>query len=357
MDSNTHATPGPGGGPPDDGLADLVAAVDGLAAQDLDGLSDVARVERVGAWRRLLDRQEGLWLNELADLDARGAAGAELDQAALSTASWLRSRLRLGAAAARSAVRTARALFGGALPETAAALTAGAISPAHARVIADGTGDLPEHVKLDADPVLVELAGRLDPPQLRRAVTHLRQVADPDGADRQAERHHARRGLWLSPTWEGMIAVNGLLEAEAGSTVLAALEPLARPGDARDDRNGRQRNADALAELCRRALEGGRLPKAGGVRPQLLVTADLDSLRIRSGSLGGEVGWAGPLAPEACRRLACDGTVTRVLVSHQPARCSRAHHRAVHEGGWRLARGPDGRFTATPPQRRPRSAA
>ena len=29
----------------------------------------------------------------------------------------------------------------------------------------------------------------------------------------------------------------------------------------------------------------------------------------------------------------------------------RAHHRAIHEGGWRLARAPDGRLTATPPQR------
>jgi hypothetical protein len=26
----------------------------------------------------------------------------------------------------------------------------------------------------------------------------------------------------------------------------------------------------------------------------------------------------------------------------------RAHHRSVHEGGWQLTRGPDGRFTATP---------
>jgi hypothetical protein len=34
----------------------------------------------------------------------------------------------------------------------------------------------------------------------------------------------------------------------------------------------------------------------------------------------------------------------------------RAHHRAVHEGGWRLARGPDGGFTATPPHRRHRAA-
>ena len=30
----------------------------------------------------------------------------------------------------------------------------------------------------------------------------------------------------------------------------------------------------------------------------------------------------------------------------------RAHHRAVHEGGWRLTRDPDGRLTAIPPHRR-----
>jgi hypothetical protein len=35
----------------------------------------------------------------------------------------------------------------------------------------------------------------------------------------------------------------------------------------------------------------------------------------------------------------------------------RAHHRAVHEGGWRLQHRPDGRLTATPPHRRPRVAA
>jgi hypothetical protein len=223
-----------------------------------------------------------------------------------------------------------------------------------------------------------------------------------------------------------------------------------------------------LAELARRALEGGRLPQAGGVRPQLTVTVDLDSLLGHPGAVGvgGEAGWAGPLAPEACRRLACDGAVTRVLVtrdpnhhpsqrpseqhyrthdpdgdeqppvaSHlsgadalqgrlratiallppalagaptqplevgrtsrvvQPAQrtalavrdggcvfpgCTRplawceahhlrhwlhggptnlanlallcqAHHRAVHEGGWRLHRQPDGRLTTTPPHRR-----
>jgi hypothetical protein len=202
------------------------------------------------------------------------------------------------------------------------------------------------------------------------------------------------------------------------------------------------------------------------VRPQLLVTVDLDSLLGHPGGLGGETGGPVPLDPETCRRLACDGAVTRVLVTrHQtqpghdhdqlghpthhplpdpggdpttdgslaarlraamrrlpptlggaptqplevgrtsrvvtgtqraalvvrdggcgfpgcdrpPGWCEvhhlvhwlhggptnlanlallcRAHHRAVHEGGWRLGRDPDGHLTATPPHRRPRAAA
>jgi hypothetical protein len=171
------------------------------------------------------------------------------------------------------------------------------------------------------------------------------------------------------------------------------------------------------------------------------VTVDLDSL-LGPGGLGGEIGGTDALDPETCRRLACDGAVTRVLVTRHrttdhhpgtddlaaqlrvaarllppalggaptqplevgrstrvvsaaqraalvvrdggcgfpgcdrpPAWCEahhlrhwlqggptdlanlallcRAHHRAVHEGGWRLTRDPDGRLAATPPSRRP----
>jgi hypothetical protein len=116
--------------------------------------------------------------------------------------------------------------------------------------------------------------------------------------------------------------------------VLAALEPLARPTNADDPRSGGQRRADALTELARRTLESGRLPQTGGVRPQLLVTVDLDSL-VGPGGLGGDTGWVGPLDPEACRRLACDGAVTRVLVGRQPT----SHHPAHGPGP---TDGPDG---------------
>jgi Domain of unknown function (DUF222)/HNH endonuclease len=460
MESNTYSTGRT------DRLRALVAELDGLAAQDPDSLADGALAERILVLRRLIDQLDGHWLGELAAVDARGAAGAEKGVQAASTAGWLRARLRMGPGDAHSAVRTSRALFRGPLPATAQALTAGELSPAHARVLAHGTHDLPDQTVVEAEPVLVDAARRLDPPRLRRAVAHLLEVADPDGAEARAQRRHEQRWLRLAPTFAGMVAVDGLLDAEAGQTLLAALEPLARPTNGEDDRSAGQRNADALAELARRTLESGRLPQTGGDRPQLVVTVDLDTLLGCPGAVGGELGGGelgglGPLEPEACRRLACDSAITRVLVTrdrgdHDPATptpgtdelapavpggaeglaarlrtamallpqalggaptqplelgrstrvvsptqrvalgvrdqdcvfpgCDRplswceahhlrhwlhggptdlanlallcrAHHRAVHEGGWRLARHPDGRLTATPPHRRPHTAA
>src|SRR5829696_3366911 len=207
----------------------------------------------------------------------------------------------------------------GPLTATAQALTDGELSVAHAQVVAAGTRPLPDQVTMQAEPVLVEAARRLDPPRLRRLLGHLLQLAHPDGTDRDRARRHARRGLWLASTVEGMVAVDGLLEPEAGQQLMAALEPLARPADATDARSGSHRQADALTELARRHLEAGRLPQTGGVRPQLTVTVDLDSLLGHPGTVGGEVGWAGPLDPQACRRLAGAGAVTRVLVTRQPS--------------------------------------
>jgi hypothetical protein len=258
MDSNVYSVSVPAG------LGRLAAVVEELAAQDLAALSAGVAAERVLVLRGLLERLEGQWLRELAGVDGRGAAGAEDGTQADSTAGWLRRRLRAGATQASGWVRMARALFRGPLPGTGQALAAGELSLAHAAVLAHGTQDLPAPTVMEAEPVLVDAAGRLDPPRLRRLVAHLHQVADPDGASEQAQRQHQRRGLWVSPTFEGMVAIDGLLETEAGETLLAALEPLARPTTAEDDRSGAQRRADALTELARRALEGGRLPQTAG---------------------------------------------------------------------------------------------
>jgi hypothetical protein len=448
MDSNTHS------GRQRGLLAALTAEIDAVLAEDPVGLPDTVVAEEALQLQHLADRLDGIVLRHLAVVDARGAAGAEQGVQFGSTASWLRARLRMTSGAAASQVRTARALYRGPLRESGAALCAGEITAAHANVLAAGTRNLADHVALDAEPVLLDAARRLDPHRLGQLVTHLEYTMDPDRADQAAQRRFERRGVWLTKTIDRMVAIHGLLTPEAGQALAAVLDSLSRPTDASDTRTGGQRTADALQEMTRRELESGRLPVTGGVRPQLSVIIDLESLTGDTGRLGGEMGWAGPLEPAAVRRLACDASVTRVVVSRQPGpgcdRCPgrdlqgpmpasqegwlgavltrlpsvlggapsqplnlgrstrvvspaqrsalavrdggcvfpgcsrplswceahhvwhwldggptdldnlallcRAHHRAVHEEGWRLIRGPDGRFTATPPYRRTRVA-
>jgi Domain of unknown function (DUF222) len=59
-------------------------------------------------------------------------------------------------------------------------------------------------------------------------------------------------------TLDGMTAID---------TLLAALEPLARPATAEDPRSGGQRRADALTELARRAWRGGGCLRPVGFGP------------------------------------------------------------------------------------------
>jgi hypothetical protein len=161
------------------------------------------------------------------------AAGAEVGVEAGSTAGWLRAALRMSPAGAGRAVRTARALHRGALPATARALAGGEVSYQHAVVLADATGDLPAARVAEAEGVLVDAARRLDPPRLRRLTSHLRGVLDPDGAEQRGRARWERRGLWLSATYDGMVAVDGLLGPGGRrdrSGGLGAAGPAGRPG-------------------------------------------------------------------------------------------------------------------------------
>jgi hypothetical protein len=164
-----------------------------------------------------------------------------------------------GARAAASAVRTARELFRGPLAVTAQALTEGELSPAHAAVLAQGTHALPGEVAVEAEPVLLEAARRLDPPRL--------------------------------PTGPGPPA--------------AGRRPRGEPNQ---------------AELARRAWREVGCPRAGGVRPSCRSRWTWTASWADWGRWG-EVGGAGPLDPEAAARLACDGTVTGA--GHRPPNLRR----------------------------------
>ena len=80
--------------------------------------------------------------------------------------------------------------------------------------------------------------------------------------------------------------LNGLLDPEAGQTLLAALEPLARPSGANDARSVGSDAPMPSPNWPAAAWRAASSPRPAGSDPELLVTVDLDSL-LGPGGLGG----------------------------------------------------------------------
>jgi hypothetical protein len=134
-----------------------------------------------------------------------------------------------------------------------------------------------------------------------------------------ANRAHDRRWLSTSTTIDGMVAIDGLLDSEAGALVLTALAAAATRAGPDDHRSSGQRRADALVDICNHSLTQGAVPSSGGIRPHLLLTAPVDSIvpAMATGKRQTEVAeaaWTGPIPDETARRLGCDAEVTRVLL-------------------------------------------
>ncbi|MGH3646456.1 MAG: DUF222 domain-containing protein [Micromonosporaceae bacterium] len=294
------------------------AQLDKLSDVPLWSLSDGDVGELLGQAARLESRLAALKLRLVAEADGRDLgrrAGAP------STQTWLRSQLAATPQAAKAQVRLAAALRR--REATLPALAAGRISPAHARVVADAVEELPEgtdpQMRERAERYLVECCERFDPHQVAKLGRRILDVIDPDAADeyegeRLAElekRAWRRRELRFTPDGHGSVFVRGRLDVESAAVVRRALDPLAKPRPADtgrpDPRSAGARTADALVELCRRALVAGGLPVQRGERPQLVVTIDHAQLREETGT--GVLDTGERLSPGVVRRLACDAQV------------------------------------------------
>jgi hypothetical protein len=235
-----------------------------------------------------------------------------------SPAALVRARCRMSGGAAAATVKLARVCER--MPRLAGAFARGDVSRRHVAVV--GVAATPE--RLDAlaelDEVLATAASRVTPLELRGLVQHVTDAIDGDGGAGAAEALHARRRLHVSRMLDGMVAVDGLLDPEAGERLLGALEARMEatrvPGDPRP---APQRRADALVELC----ETGAAHQVAGpgrrVTPHMTVVVDLEALE-RRGHVGlvrrarADAAHLGRLPVATLRRLACDAGVSRVVV-------------------------------------------
>jgi Domain of unknown function (DUF222)/HNH endonuclease len=285
-------------------------ALDLLEREKLAGMPSVALGEQIEGLFTVLHRTAAAISRRVAAFDrSRGCAAYD----AHSTAAWLRQHVRLAPNAASEQVRVARQLDQAG--EAGRAFAAGEVGFAHAQVITRLLEEAPAEVAREAEPSLVEVAQRVDAHRLGLLTRHLRHTFAPEAVLDQARHNHERRRLHLSESMDGVYYLEGVLDTETGALLRTSLDAVMGPPARDDERSPAQRRHDGLGDLLRQRLDSGELPTVGGQRPHLTLTADVATLARLPGSRAADMDWGQPVPAETLRRIACDASVTCVLVS------------------------------------------
>ncbi|MEO8106961.1 MAG: DUF222 domain-containing protein [Actinomycetes bacterium] len=285
------------------------------------------RLAWLAGLRQLVDATESVYLEALDAVDSAG--DVQSLHGARSTSSWLKGALHLAPGAASSHVKMAR-VSRHTLAHSLKDVRDGTMTMGHLAAIEGSLRRIPPEVTTEAAEVLGDLAKLVDVGRLRAAGKTLQHVVDPDGAFSNAQKQHDRRYLHLSPLLDGMVALDGLLDAEGAAALDAALAPFLVPSGDHDLRTSPQRRADGLIDLARSAMTNDPTTLGGQpVQLQVLVPAasliestqsgSTQSGTTRTPSAGG-VPRLGPspcqstaLTPQAFERLGCDASVARLV--------------------------------------------
>jgi hypothetical protein len=289
---------------------ELTYAVDNLAAESIENVSDHGLGDDLVSIRRQIDRLEAEFIRRLHPFDRHHGA---LSEGAASTVSWLRGTCGLTGGAAAERVRMARVLDD--LPQTTASFRAGRAPFTNVSLIARLAEDVGVDATRTVEDTLVTAAQKLDVGRMYQLVSFTRHRLDADGVLGKDNHAHDRRWFSCDQTFGGVFILRGELDAEGGAIVKSAIDALSASTGPNDERTGSQRRADALVDLASRQLKSGDLPDVHGQRPHLTLTASLETLRRQEGAPPAELGSAGPIHAETARRIACDSVRTETIVS------------------------------------------
>jgi hypothetical protein len=294
-------------------MAGLTGLVDEVVATDLDALAD----EEIREQLRLLQRE----MNRLSAFRSKGAGTLEQrairragngreSRAVRPTREWAERELGLNPSEAKRAGQTGRRVSED--PEVARAYEQGRIRDEHVRVITDTVRGLVGEQRAEVLQKLLASAADCTPVALGRVARRLLAVADREAAEAAEDRRHARRYARATQTPDGMLALNALLtglDQEIAQTAIDAFRTQDAEGE---NRTPEQRTADALVAALRASLDLGKAPTQHGLRPHLILIAELPDFMSNHGT--GEAMWSGPILMDEIRRTSHDATVTHVLV-------------------------------------------
>ena len=375
--------------------------IERLAAVDLSSLGSEALSE---LFLDAVGVSEAIKAEAMRIAGAWDARKAWAEDGALSASSWLAHRAPVSKRDANGLVRAARLAHRH--ERTGKALAAGDVSSSHVEVLAAAVKGRAKLFDRDED-VLLDAAATLNVDDFTIAAKHWRSAADDELSRLDALHTFDTRGVTLAFTVFGRVEMHGSFDAEGGATVERALDAYDRPDptdSVTPPRTLEQRRADALVQICSEALD--RRHRQAGSRhvPNVDLVLDADRLGGDAGfdpTARCEIDGVGPVARVVAERILCNSAICRVVMrgvsevldlgrrQRLPSRAlrralerrdrhcvfpgcdaplrwcdvhhlvhwahggatdldncvllCRRHHVLCHEGGWRLARGPDGR--------------
>jgi uncharacterized protein DUF222/HNH endonuclease len=350
-------------------------------------------VQELGPQLIALRREIDLLELEFAGLAAQFASTNEFERDGSNTPTdWIRINCHMTGPAAANSIAVGDNL--GRLEKSTVGAMGGELGYAHLVVLAR-TADATGEAFNERD--LLEKALENSPGKLHFLCRHYRHAKNPKAhADEEADLFE-QRFLKMGTCPNGGMSVSGFLDPVNGEALRSALEPLARKDGADDERDRGQRMADAMLE----AVTGG------GIKANIQVTATVETLARLAGSSAADLQYGLPISSEALGQLACDCSITRVLLDSEsqvidlgrakrlpsapmrraleardggcrwpecdrPAKWSASHHlipwtedgptdldklvllchrhhKLVHEGGWQVVRAEDGKLLTIPP--------
>jgi hypothetical protein len=260
--------------------------------------------------RVVIDALEGVFS---ANARRSQRSGEHLIAGNITAASWIARTCGMSITSAADRLCVGKQLES--LPKMAAALGSGEISYQSTSVLCHLREQLGEKAELFVEDEMLEYARGYSVYELRKLCNAARHVADPDGFFNDAEENFIRRRLHISQMSDGLFAVDGLLDPVAGAAFKTAVDVLAKPKGPEDERTPKQRRADAVGELALHAMEQGTLPRRHSVKPHINLTMTLEGLRGALGVPPADLDSSLPISIRTAERLACDCTMSRVLLA------------------------------------------
>ena len=267
---------------------------------------DDRRVDLKGL-RAGIDALEGEFAGEALEIKR---SGDHLIGGNISAASWISQICGMSVPSAKDRLCVGEQLES--LPMVAEALARGEISYQSASVICHQRKDLGEKSECLNEEQWLGFARKHTIKDLNWIADHFRYAVDPEGFERETEENYEERFLHISEM-KGKFHLSGVLDREAGAALKTAIDGLAKRLGSDDSRTPKQRRADALTEVVYKAMNEGQLPKRNGVRPHISITTTLEGLKGELGAAASELEPGIAISSKTVQRLACDGTLSRVL--------------------------------------------